>query len=176
MIIRPETPNDVADIHRVVELAFSHSEFGYHGEAELVDTLRGACPRALSLVAEVKGSVVGHALFTTATLDDGKGEPSGGMGLAPVSVLPDFQQQGIGSRLIREGLQRLQARGVPFVLVLGHPSYYPRFGFLQAAKLGVHCDFPGVPDDHFMIHPMGDDPSGLSGLAHYHDAFYPMDS
>ncbi len=173
MIIRPETSHDIPQIHRVVERAFSQSELGHHGEAELVDTLRASCDQSLSLVAELDGSIVGHALFTRATLDNGQDPPRIGMGMAPVSVLPDRQQGGVGSQLIRDGIQRLRTEKVPFVIVLGHPSYYPRFGFLQASTLGVRSDFPDVPDDHFMIHPMDSDPSRLSGIARYHDTFYP---
>lgn len=175
MIIRPETSQDISKIHRVVELAFSRSELGHHGEAELVDTLRTTCDQSLSLVAELEGSIVGHVLFTRATLEREHDPPMVGMGLAPVSVLPDQQQAGIGSRLIREGLQRLKTDQVPFVIVLGHPDYYPRFGFLQASKLGVRSDFPDVPDDHFMIHPMATEPARLSGIARYHETFYPTD-
>ncbi|MEW8382851.1 MAG: N-acetyltransferase, partial [Candidatus Thiodiazotropha taylori] len=117
-------------------------------EAMLVDKLRMACEDYLSFVAVEEGSVIGHILFTPASMEDSSAV---GMGLAPMAVLPSHQGEGIGSRLVRYGLEYLRDAGCPFVIVLGHPDYYPRFGFELASKYQIHSQWEGVPDDAFMI-------------------------
>jgi len=118
MTIRPELPGDEAAIHTVNEAAF-----GGRDEATLVDQLRQNGDFVFSLVATDGPSVVGHALFTRLVA------PAGSLALAPVAVLPDYQNHGIGSRLIQEGLDRAKAAGWRRVFVLGEPAYYQRFGF-----------------------------------------------
>ena len=97
----------------------------------------------LSLVA-LRGEPVGHILFTPVSIHSAHGQIQG-MGLGPLSVLPDYQGQGIGSQLIVSGLERLKARGIPFVTVVGHPGYYTRFGFEPAAEFGIKHGFKGLP-------------------------------
>jgi putative acetyltransferase len=143
-IVRSETPGDRIPVRRVNELAF-----GRTAEADLVDRLRERCPEALSLVAEAGGEVVGHVLFTPVTVGHGL-ERTGGMGLAPVAVLTALHKRGIGSSLIRSGIERLKAGGCPYVVVLGHPEYYPRFGFVPASRYGMRCGWD-VPDETFML-------------------------
>ena len=114
--------------------------------------------------------MVGHILFTSVVVESA-GQRVLGMGLAPMAVLPDCQRQGIGSQLVRRGLDILRERGCPFVVV-GHPAFYPRFGFEPASMHGLACQWEGVPDAAFMVlildeHAM----SGVSGLAKYQDAF-----
>ena len=95
-----------------------------------------------------------------------------GMGLAPMAVLPYRQRQGIGSRLVRHGLDILRTRRCPFVVVVGHPDYYPRFGFERASTRGVRCQWEGVPDEAFMIAVL--DPAialPRPGMARYRDEF-----
>ncbi|MCX6092481.1 MAG: N-acetyltransferase [Candidatus Bipolaricaulota bacterium] len=169
-IIRVERPEDVVGIHRVNELAFGRPE-----EAEVVDRLRQAGIPFLSLVAEDGGAIVGHVLFTPAIVDDGErhaGQRIAGMGLAPLAVAPDRQRQGVGSLLVRRGLELLRADGHPFVIVLGHPEYYPRFGFEPASLHGLTCQWKDVPDEAFMVLVL--DPAamrGVSGVARYRDEF-----
>lgn len=169
-ILRVEQPRDVTGIHRVNELAFARPE-----EADVVDRLRQASVPFVSLVAEDGGAIVGHVLFTPAIVDDGERHVGGrvaGMGLAPLAVAPDRQRQGIGSALVRRGLELLRADGCPFVIVLGHPSYYPRFGFERASLHGVTCQWPGVPDEAFML--LVFDPEalrGVTGVASYRHEF-----
>ena len=98
----------------------------------------------LSLLAEENGQVLGHVLFTAVNVVDG-GKSVPGRVLAPVGVLPVAQGKGIGGRLIRAGLEQLRASGAGLVFVLGHPSYYPRFGFEPAGRLGLHAPYP-IPD------------------------------
>ena len=140
--IRPETSEDYPAVHDVVRRACRENE------ARLVDMLRES-PEfipALSLVAEMDGRVVGHILFTPT-------ETTGGgtvLALAPVGVDPLFQRQGIGSALIRRGLDEARRLGYGAVIVLGHPDYYPRFGFSLAHEKGFAAPFP-VPDEAFMV-------------------------
>ena len=133
----------------------------------MVDQLRGACDGLLSLVAVVEGQVVGHILFSPAELDAPDSATCIGMGLAPLAVLPEWQRQGIGGQLIRAGLALLVQTPCPFVIVLGHPAYYPRFGFEPASRRGIRCQWD-VPDEAFMILVLDEaGMRGASGLARY---------
>jgi putative acetyltransferase len=163
--IRPERAADTSEVRRVHELAF-----GQPVEADLVDRLRDACADALSLVAE-DHVVVGHILFTPVIVESA-GRRVVGMGLAPMAVLPDRQRQGIGSQLVTRGLDILRERGCPFVVVVGHPEYYPRFGFERASTRGLASQWDGMPDAAFMVlvlnaRAMAD----VSGVATYRDEF-----
>ena len=94
------------------------------------------------------------------------------MGLAPMAVLPGFQRQGIGSRLVRAGIAALKKTCWPFIVVLGHPEYYPRFGFVPASKRGLACQWKDVPDDCFMVLILDETSMrGVSGVANYRDEF-----
>lgn len=163
-IIRPERPEDASEIRHVNELAF-----GQPAEADLVDKLRKACAEALSLVAEDGGAIVGHILFSPVVVE---GRLDFGMGLAPMAVLPDRQRQGIGSQLVRRGLDNLRERGCPFVVVVGHPGYYPRFGFEPASKHGLLSQWEGMHDTAFMVLVLDVQAmAGASGVARYRDEF-----
>jgi putative acetyltransferase len=121
--------------------------FGRPVEAGIVDRLRESCPDLASFVAVDGGRVVGHVLFSPVTVDDGPA----GMGLAPLAVLPEYQRRGIGSALVEYGLAALRERGCPFVLLYGHPGYYPRFGFERASVHGLRSHLGEVPDEAFMV-------------------------
>lgn len=163
--IRPERPEDAAGVRHVSVLAF-----GQPAEADLVEKLRQACADALSLVAEDDG-IVGHILFTPVSAESG-GRRVLGMGLAPMAVLPDRQRQGIGSRLVGRGLDILRERGCPFVVVVGHPEYYPRFGFQPASRHGLTSQWDGVSDAAFMVLVLDRQAmAGVSGVARYRDEF-----
>lgn len=164
--IREETPGDVSVIRRINEQAFGCSE-----EADVVDTLRESCDGLLSLVAEWGGQIVGHILFSPVTITAERGIVHG-MGLAPMAVFPRYQRRGIGSALVRHGLALLLERGCPFVIVLGHPEYYPRFGFERASQYGITSQWDDVPDDAFMIRVFDESVmAGVSGVARYRDEF-----
>ena len=141
--IRKEEAKDREAIHQLNSIAFDNGP-----EAALVDKLRITCQEYLSFVAVEEDSVIGHILFTPASMED---RSAVGMGLAPMAVLPSHQGEGIGSRLVRYGLESLRDAGCPFVIVLGHPDYYPRFGFEPASKYQIRSQWEGVPDDAFMI-------------------------
>jgi len=129
--IRLETPEDIPGIRQVNALAFSRA-----AEADLVDLLRARGRAVLSLVAAQNGRVLGHVLFSPVALDPLRPDLLG-VGLAPVAVLPEVQKRGIGSRLIRASLHLCHARGWDFVVLLGHPEYYPRFGLKPAKGFGL---------------------------------------
>lgn len=164
--IRPEQPDDIAAVRMVNERAFGQGE-----EAEIVDALRAACPDAISLVAADGDQVVGHILFSPVSASGAAG-PVQGMGLAPMAVLPARQRQGIGTRLVEAGLRILRDRTCAFVIVVGHPEFYPRFGFVPASRFGLECQWDGVPDEAFMAMILDDHATtGLTGTARYRSEF-----
>ena len=164
MLIRPETPADQAGVRAVHLAAFEGS-----GEADLVNRLRGRSFPYVSLVAVDKGRIVGHILFTPVLLH---GHPRARlMGLAPMSVLPDYQRSGVGSALVEAGLAAARQAGAGAVVVLGHPAYYPRFGFVPASRHAIGCPYD-APDEAFMIvELMPGHLAGLAGTVEYHAAF-----
>ncbi len=162
--ILPERPEDIPAIRNVHDRAFGRPE-----EGAVVDRLRGACDGLVSLVAVAEGRVVGHVMFSPARIETEGGGEVTGMGLAPLAVLPEFQRQGIGTQLVTVGLDVLRREPCPFVVVLGHPAYYPRFGFVRASGLGIGCKW-NVPDDAFMVLVLDEDAMrGASGTALYRD-------
>lgn len=150
LIVKPDAIEYQDAIRRITVEAFSGSELGHNGEAELIELLRSRCRQMLSLVA-LRGEPVGHILFTPVSIHSAHGQLQG-MGLGPLSVLPNYQRQGIGSQLIVSGLERLRARGIPFVTVVGHPDYYTRFGFEPASEFGITHGFKGLPQSLLFIY------------------------
>ncbi len=167
LAIRIEQPQDIEGIRRVNREAFD-GEY----EAEVVDQLRLNCPTILSLVASDGEKVVGHILFSPAHIVQAEGWTIAGMGLGPLAVLPSKQGLGIGSSLCQEGMRRMEIAGYPFVVVLGHPGYYPRFGFERASTHNVKSAFEDVPDEAFMIRIFDEVAmAGVKGIAHYRPEF-----
>lgn len=154
--IRTEMPSDIPAIENVLTSAFPTKE-----EAELVKSLRHNGRLSVSLVAEEDGMVVGYIAFSPVTAN---GKP-GGLGLAPVAVNPEYQSLGIGTQLVRDGLDKAKECGTDYVVVLGHSHYYPRFGFQVAKALGFENEYDA--DESFMIVELkpGKLPSG--GLVKY---------
>ncbi len=164
--IRPEAAADRAAVRRINELAF-----GQPNEAELVDSLREGARPLLSLVAVEDGRVVGHILFSPVTITGPPGA-STAMGLAPMAVLPERQNRGIGSALVEAGLAACRALCENVVVVLGHPRYYPRFGFAPASAKGLACEY-SVPDDAFLVIELAPGAlRGRTGLVQYHPEFH----
>ena len=164
MQIRPEQPNDVAAVHAVNSAAFET-----RAEADLVNALRAQADPFISLVAVAAGSIVGHICLSPVTLADHAAAAI--MGLAPMAVLPAAQRRGIGAALVRAGLAHGKQRGCDAVVVLGHPEYYPRFGFVPASRFGLRSDYD-VPDEVFMVCELeAGNLRGRSGVIHYHAAF-----
>ncbi len=148
LLIRDEEPCDTRPVFEIVRKAFGRTD-----EARLVDALRQAGAATLSLVAVENGAVAGHILFSPVRLEPPDGPPVAGAGLAPVCVLPERQRLGIGSTLVHTGLARLRETGHRWVAVLGHPDYYPRFGFRPASAFGLRCAFE-APANAFMVLPL----------------------
>jgi putative acetyltransferase len=164
MIIREERQGDAESIRAVNLAAFETTT-----EADLVDALRRQATPLVSLVAEDDANVIGHILFSPVTLASDPGLIL--MGLAPMAVVPSRQRQGVGSTLVREGLQRCRQFNVAAVVVLGHPEYYPRFGFLPAVRLSLRSEYD-VPEEVFMVRELRDGVfRGLSGTIRYHPVF-----
>ncbi len=139
MIVRAERADDCQAVHAVHAAAFPTD-----AEARLVDRLRSNGKARVSLVADAEGEVVGHILFSPVTVASATG-----LGLAPVAVMPAQQRRGIGIALIDAGLEECRALGVPFVVVLGHPGYYRRFGFERADRFGLQNEYGAT--DAFMV-------------------------
>jgi len=163
--IRSERTEDHEAIYRVNQLAF-----GRLNEAALVDVLREMAHASISLVAETDERIVGHIFFSPVSIESEAGDFEA-MGLAPMAVLPEYQNQGIGTRLVREGLKECQVLGHDIVVVLGHPRFYPRFGFAPAASKGLRSEYD-VPDEVFMVAELNPGAlNGRNGLVKYHRAF-----
>lgn len=136
-----------------------------------MDRIRVSCGEILSLVAVLDGKIVGHIFFSPVEVEARSGMIKG-MGLAPMAVDPSCQDQGIGSELVKEGLKIIRERKYPFVIVLGHLDYYPRFGFKPASHYRLKCQWEGVPDEAFMAIILDEEKMmGVAGVARYRDEF-----
>jgi putative acetyltransferase len=164
MLIRAEKEND-----RDAVYAVNVSAFETPSEANLVDTLREQAQPVVSLVAEKNGEVIGHIMFSPASLS---GYPNlKVMGLAPMAVASKHQRKGIGAALVRAGLEQCRQLGFTAVVVLGHPEYYPRFGFSPSTQFGIDSEYE-VPEEVFMAMEL--QPEALSertGRVKYHAVF-----
>ena len=149
--IRKEESFDHNWVIELTEKAFETLEISDHNEGKLVDKLRKAPTfiEELSLVAEHNGQVVGHILFTPIIIDNGQ-QQFRSLVLAPVSVLPEFQKRGIGGQLIRAGHQKAIELGFQSVILIGHPEYYPRFGYKPASTWGIKTHYELPSDDVFV--------------------------
>ena len=145
VLIRNEEKDDYNDIRKINDLAF-----GQENEGKLVDSLRKKSEynHLLSLVAEIKGKIVGHILFFPIKIQN-ENKDYTVLSLAPMAVHPDFQNKGIGSKLVKKGLENAKGVGFSAVIVVGHPNYYPRFGFIPASNWNIKLPFD-VPDDVFL--------------------------
>ena len=160
--IREECRGDVVAINEVNTRAFGQDQ-----ESKIVDALRANGGVLLSLVATVNDQVVGHIMYSLITV----GENIKGVALGPMAVLPEYQRQGIGSKLVEAGNRKIKDADYPFIIVVGHAESYPRFGFRPASKNGIKCEWD-VPDDVFrvlILYPAK--MQGVSGLAKYRHEF-----
>lgn len=159
--IREEGPGEPIAIRDVNKRAFGHDQEGH-----IVDALRSNRAALLSLVATLNGRIVGHIMYSPASVGELAGEA-----LGPLAVLPEHQRQGIGTRLIEVGNRRLKESGCPFTIVVRHPNYYPRFGFRPARAHGIKGEGE-LPDDIFMLLVLYEaEMQGLSELAKYRPEF-----
>jgi len=165
MIIRPEQE---ADQHQI--RIINTSAFETDAEANLVDALRQSDIPLISLVADEANQLIGHILFSPVSLAE-SGHTPAITGLAPMAVLPAWQGKGVGSRLVREGLKYCTEAGYDVVVVLGHPDYYPRFGFVPASRFNIKSEYD-VPDEVFMLKELKQSAlTGVKGVIQYHEAF-----
>jgi len=162
IVIRSETAADVDVIRDVTVAAFKTLEISGHTEQFIIEALRAAQALTVSLVAEVDGRVVGHIAFSPITISDGT---RNWYGLGPVSVLPEYQRQGIGKALIEEGLSRLKSLHAQGVCLVGHPDYYRKFGFRNVTGLVLE----GVPQEVFFA--LSFDGHIPQGTVTFHEAF-----
>ena len=164
MLIRPEKEGDWDAVHAVNATAFETPS-----EANLVDALREQAQPVVSLVAEENGEVIGHIMFSPVSLS---GCPNlMVIGLAPMAVAPKHQRKGIGSALVRSGLEQCRQLDFDAVVVLGHPAYYPRFGFVPSSRFGIGSEYD-VPEEVFMAMELKPESlNGMTGMVKYHAAF-----
>lgn len=160
--LRNEQPEDIHQITAVTLAAFEQEKHSSHTEQFIVDALRKSGQLSVSLVAVDNAQIIGHVAISPVTLSSGA---SGWYGLGPLSVLPDWQAQGVGSALMKAALTELQRQGASGCVVLGDPAYYTRFGFVPRAELVL----PGVPPEYFQALAFsGDFPVGT---VQYHSSF-----
>jgi len=164
--IRKETAADVPAIEAVTISAFLNAPHTSHTEQFIVSALRKSGSLSISLVADVEGSVVGHVAVSPVSLSDGA---SAWFGLGPISVVPEHQRRGVGSRLMREALRILRERGAAGCVLLGEPEYYSRFGF----QVDPNLILPDVPPEYFQAISL--DSSRPHGTVSYHEAFNAQD-
>lgn len=160
--LRSETDADLGAITEVTAAAFKTLEISNHTEQFIITALRAAMALAVSLVAEFDGRVIGHIAFSPVSMSDGT---RNWYGLGPVSVLPEFQRQGIGKALVQDGLSRLKGMNAEGCCLVGHPEYYRKFGFRNMPGLVLD----GVPQEFFFALPF--DGRSPQGTVTFHDAF-----
>ena len=160
--IRSETDADAGAITEVTVAAFKSLEISNHIEQFIVSALRAAKALTVSLVAEVDGRVIGHIAFSPVAMSDGT---PNWYGLGPVSVLPEYQRQGVGKALMQEGLARLKNMNAQGCCLVGHPDYYKKFGFRNIPGLVLE----GVPQEFFFA--LSFDGQTPQGTVTFHDAF-----
>ncbi len=165
LTLRNEIPADYARVYEINRLAFDGSD----AEPQLVDAIRRS-PGAISLVADEDGRVVGHILLSPITIEtEGGSLPA--MSLAPMAVHPDFQKRGIGSALVRAGLDACREQGHAIVIVLGHIHYYPRFGFSAGLAQGLKCPFGDCGEAWMALELVPGALAGVTGNVIYPKAF-----
>ena len=162
MIIRNEKDSDVQAISEITIAAFTNHPFSKQTEQFIITALRKANTLSLSLVAEIEGRVVGHMAFSPVSIS---GRSSDWYGLGPISVLPNYQKEGIGKALIQEGLAVLRSRGAKGCMLVGDPNFYKRFGFKNLPELILE----GIPQEYFLALPFGENKA--SGVVVFHEAF-----
>jgi len=162
MIIRKETTSDIEAITQVTIAAFKTLTISNHTEQFIIKALRAAGALTISLVAEIDGCVIGHVAFSPVIISDGA---TGWYGLGPVSVLPDYQKQGIGKALINKGLSLLKDMGGEGCALVGDPNYYKRFGFKNYPEL-IH---EGIPQEVFLVLPFTE--KIPKGIVVFHEGF-----
>ena len=162
MIIRKETQSDVGAISDITKVAFEIHPYSNNTEQFIINALRAANALTVSLIAEIDGQMVGHIAFSPVTFSDGS---ENWYSLGPISVLPDYQKQGIGTKLVNEGIGLLKALGAEGCVLVGDPNYYKRFGFSSPDGL----QHEGVPQENFLALSFCN--RIPTGIVEFHEAF-----
>ncbi len=164
MKIRSEQAHDIKGIRKI-----NLNTFETDAEANLVDALRSSGTDLISLVADENDRIIGHILFSPVTIEDSPDIKI--MGLGPMAVLPIWQGKGVGTKLVNEGLRSCLKSGYKAVVVLGHPEYYPRFGFKSSVNFGIHSKY-NVPEEVFMVKELQQGAlDEVTGTVKYHQVF-----
>ncbi|MEZ4885384.1 MAG: N-acetyltransferase [Chitinophagales bacterium] len=173
ILIRQENPADYQAVFEVVEAAFRNEVISDQTEQFLVERLRksDAFVPELSIVAELDGEIVGHILLTKIKITN-EVESFDSLALAPVSVVPNFQNKGIGGQLIREAHQRAKNLGFKSIVLLGHENYYPRFGYEWISKYGIELPFNAPQQNCMVMELVEDGLKGVNGMVVYDKAFF----
>lgn len=175
-IIRQEQKSDYESTEKVIEIAFASAEQSDQNEHNLVSRIRQSdvfIPE-LSLVAvnKDKNEILGHILLSKVLIDNGDNQKVESLALAPVSVLPDYQNKGIGQSLIQKSLEKAKELGFKSVIVLGHPEYYPKFGFRKSSKWQIKAPFE-VPEEALMAIELEEcSLDNVSGVIEYPSVFF----
>jgi len=162
IVIRNEIESDIKAISEITKAAFATLPISNHTEQFIIDALRDANALTISLVAVAGEKVVGHIAFSPVTISDGS---LGWYGLGPISVQPEFQRQGIGKSLIREGLSSLKSLGAKGCVLVGDPNYYERSGFRSPPDMVID----GVPQEYVLVLPF--DENKAHGVVTFHEGF-----
>ena len=163
--IRKEERGDIGIIRHVNKQAF-----GQEDEADIIEKLRKRNILSISLVALDGGEIVGHIAFSPVIIESADSSFQA-MALGPMSILPEHQRRGIGSRLVRAGLEECRNLGHDIAVLVGHPEYYPRFGFVPARPKGIKCEFE-APDEAWMVVELGENAlAGRQGTAIFQPEF-----
>ena len=172
MTIRQETIKDHKEVFNLIESAFKDAEFADNTEQFLVERLRksDAFIPDLSMVAEIDGKIVGHILLTKLKVKNETKEFDS-LALAHISVLPEFQGQGIGGKLIVESHKKAKQLGHKSIILLGHENYYPRFGYEQVDKFGIELPFEVPKENCMAIELVENGLNGISGMVEYPKEF-----
>lgn len=151
MKLKTIQPSNYEEINQLLKISFTATEHGYEKEAELVQKIRleKTYNQQLEIIAEKNTIIVGHGLLSEVQII-GKAQQLTGLVLAPLAVLPAYQQTGIGTAILKELEKRAKKSGYPFISILGHPSYYHRFAYTAASHFNVVPPYP-LPDEAFMI-------------------------
>lgn len=167
MLIRQETVDDYKEVYELITEAFATAEHADGNEQDLMTALRkgDAFIPELSLVAEIDGRLAGHILYTKAKVNDVEV-----LALAPLSVRPEYQRQGVGTALINEGHKIAKSLGYQYSVVLGSETYYPRVGYIPAQQLGIEVP-EGFPAENFMAIQLQENAQPLNGTITYAEEF-----
>ncbi|MDB8792088.1 N-acetyltransferase [Romboutsia sp. 1001216sp1] len=171
--IRCELEKDYNIVENVVKGSFKNEEFSDKDEHNLVNRLRNSkeSVKELALLAEVNEEIVGYSLLTKIKIKN-KNESRESLALAPVSVLPEYQKKGVGSTLINKAIEKAKNLGYTSIVVLGHPNYYLKFGFINASEFDIKPPFE-VPDDVFKVLVLDEEKfKGTSGVVEYSSVFF----